>query len=101
MYKEILEKGKIEYTLPNKGRSGVEIGMDRIKDMISGFCTIEDIDGVPPAKVMEAFDKYCEENGYPLINQKAFGMAIMEYFPIKRKHIRHGNGMVYIYVKND
>ena len=68
MYSELLKKEKVESNL--KGRvilgESEECSAERLKDMLLGFCTREDLVLVPQKRVHELFEDYCQKNGYPL-----------------------------------
>lgn len=54
-----------------------EFTRERMKQIVSEFCTKDDINYAEQTKLLDLFDAYCKENGYPLFNRKTIG-AILE-----------------------
>lgn len=100
MYSELLKKEKVESNL--KGRvilgESEECSAERLKDMLLGFCTREDLVLVPQKRVHELFEDYCQKNGYPLFSRKAVGLMIHKVFGVKTKTIRVEDAVIGVYV---
>ena len=99
MYSEKLKNAKIA---KDNGEAfvGIEIGKKEVFRMIDEFCTEEDILNVPVTKVFELFYEFCEEKGYPKINNLTLGRIFRERFNLTRKMVRNGQKLFYVYVKN-
>lgn len=100
MYSEKLKNAKIA---KKNGEAfvGIEIGKEEIFKMIDEFCTKEDILYVPVTKTFELFCEFCEEKGYPKINNLTLGRLFREHFNLTRKMVRNGQKLFYVYVKKN
>ena len=103
MYSEQLKKEKI--CSGNAGIKTAVMGVDFEKEdvcaMIDRFCKKEDILGVPPNKIFDLFDDFCKEHGYVCISHLTLGRIYREHFNLKRKRVRKGNKLYWVYVSAD
>ena len=97
MYSEKLRNEKI---VKENGEAfvGIEVGEKEICKMIDEFCTKEDILNVPTPKVFELFYDFCENNGYPKINNLTLGRIFRKHFNVTRKMIRRKDELFWVYV---
>ena len=90
MYSEQLKKEKI--CSGNAGIKTAVMGVDfEEKDvcmMIDCFCQREDVLGVPPNKLFDLFDDFCEKCGYLKISHRTLGRIFREHFNLTRKRVR-------------
>lgn len=103
MYSEQLKKEKI--CSGNAGIKTAVMGVDFEKkdvcEMIDRFCEKEDILGVPTNKLFELFDDFCKNNGYLCISHLTLGRIYREHFNLKRKRVRKGKKLYWVYVSAD
>ena len=103
MYSEQLKKEKI--CSGNAGIKTAIMGVDfEEKDvcmMIDCFCQKEDVLGVPTKKLFELFDDFCEKCGYLKISHLTLGRIFREHFNLKRKRVRKGKKLYWVYVSAD
>ena len=103
MYSEQLKKEKI--CSGNAGIKTAVMGVDfEEKDvcmMIDCFCQKEDVLGVPTKKLFELFDDFCEKCGYLKISHRTLGRIFREHFNLKRKRVRKGEKLYWVYVSAD
>lgn len=100
MYSELLKNEKIESNFNGRVVLGAseECSAERLKEMLLGFCTKDDLVMVPQKRVHELFENYCQENGYPLFSRKAVGMMIHKVFGVKTKTVRVKGSVIGVYV---
>ena len=103
MYSEQLKKEKI--CSGNAGTKTAVMGVDFEKKdvcmMIDCFCQKEDVIGVPTKRLFELFDDFCEKCGYLKISHLTLGRIFREHFNLKRKRVRDGKTLYWVYVSSD
>ena len=98
-YSAKLRASKIIQDVPEgEIRHGIEIGEENIIKMIDGFCTKDEIIGVPNPILFNLFDDYCKENNLPLINRRTAGHIMRKHFGVDRKKVRKGKELVWVYI---
>ena len=103
MYSEQLKKEKI--CSGNAGIKTAVMGVDFEKKdvcmMIDCFCQKEDVLGVPTNKLFDLFDDFREKCGYLKISHRTLGRSFREHFNLKRKRVRKGEKLYWVYVSAD
>lgn len=86
--------------VPKDKENGSRIGkIEKTMKLIDGFCKREDVLDVPQKKVLGLFDKYCGENGYPIVPHNVSGRAFSKKFNLGSEVVRYNGEMVRIYVE--
>lgn len=98
MYSEKLKASKIDIEFDGRVILGGDVSRDRLKEIVAGFCTKEDLHLVPQKRVLDLFDEYCRENGYPLFKRKAVGQVLREVFGVTSTVARVDGEVIRIYV---
>lgn len=98
MYSEKLNASKLWVMKKENRLVGIEYGEDKIIEIIDDFCRKEDVIGVPTPTLFSIFDQYCEENGYPAFNHLTLGIVFQRHFNLKRKRVRDGKTLYWVYV---
>lgn len=101
MYSEKLKLEKLYVNQSNMRLPGIEVGEDRIVELIDRFCTKEDVLYVPTPKLFELFDEYCDEVGQSRINHMTLGRVFRKHFGLTRKKARKGKSLFWVYVSAD
>lgn len=100
MYSEKLKSAKVD--CDQDGRvaigSSLDATQERLREIVLGFCTKDDLHGVPQTEALNLFDEYCIENGYPLFKRKAVGHMFREVFGVTSYLARIDGKVTGIYV---
>lgn len=75
-----------------------EFTKERMKQIVSEFCTKDDINYAEQTKLLDLFDAYCKENKYPLFNRKTIGSIFSEVFGVYSRPVRIDGDVKRIYV---
>ena len=59
------------------------LSKEQLYKMIVGFCSADDVIGVPHKELFSLFDEYCAENGYPIVNRMTLGRAFCQVFGVR------------------
>lgn len=100
MYSEKIKKIK---HIPCK-TNGITLGdckgvtKEQMKQIVLGFCTKDDIRYSEQSKLLDLFEEYCNENGYPVFNRKTAGYLFKEIFGVTSTVIRIGKTVKRIYI---
>lgn len=100
MYSDKLKTEKIHVPSASKdpGVSCIAYGVENVEKIIDGFCTKDDLIGVPTPKLFDLFDEFCKENGYPIFNRPSLGRVFRSHFGIRRKKVRDKKELYWVYV---
>lgn len=100
MYSEKLRNEKIDSAFNGRAVLGAseECSTEKLKEMVLGFCTRDDLVMVPQKRVLDLFEDYCRKNGYPLFTRKAVGMMFHKVFGVKTKAVRLKGEVIGVYV---
>ena len=103
MYSEQLNQEKIcsENVERKTAIMGVDFEKRDVCMMIDSFCQKKDVLGVPTNKLFDLFDDFCEKCGYLKISHLTLGKIFREHFNLKRKRVRDGKTLYWVYVSAD
>ena len=101
MYSEKLQKEKILVPKGEMSIIGVNVSEKDWHMMIDTFCRKDDVIGVPTTKLFELFNTFCAENGYKPISHLILGRIFREHFNLKKKRVRKGEKLYWVYVSAD
>lgn len=70
---------------------------ERTERMLREFCVRDDIIGAPCKDLLNLFDDFCMEKGYPLLEHKHIGRVLRDMYRIGRKSERINGSVVWVY----
>lgn len=104
MYSEKLQKIKHQqgdFTNQSE-RIGVAISQivteKPLREIVTEFCTKDDLIFTEQKKVLDLFDEFCKENGYPLFFHTSVGRAFHDVFGVTSRVVRIDGEVRKIYV---
>lgn len=68
-------------------------------NIIRNFCTKEDAIYAPCKQLLDLFDQFCNDFGYPLLSRNHVGSVLCKMYGLKRKSARVNGDVTWIYVE--
>ena len=90
MYKKLEELRNESIICKDSGATfGLGITEERLCEMLKEFFgEPKNIVGLPRSTVLDLFESFCTDNGYPVVNRATTGRALRKFFGITRKKAR-------------